>query len=411
MELEIQYQQTSIGIFPNDWVIKKLIEIADIKSGGTPSTLMAEFWNGDIPWCTPTDITALNGNKYILSTNKKISHKGLLNSSAEILPINSILMTSRATIGECAINKTPMSTNQGFKNFIPREGINYEFLYYLLKIQKQGLTKLCSGSTFFEISKSILSNYQIALPLTKGEQSSIANALSDVDTWIQSLSRLIEKKHRIKQGAMQQLLKPKENWLEKRLGNVSTLKARIGWQGLTTSEYLKSGDYYLVTGTDFKNGYIDWENCHFVDELRYKQDKNIQLKANDVLVTKDGTIGKIALVPSLNKPATLNSGVFVIRPLNKTFDPIFFYYLLSSYFFIGFLNQLSAGSTINHLYQKDFVNFVFKTPPTLDEQVEIGRILFDMDIEISTLEKKLIKAQHIKQGMMQNLLTGRIRLI
>ena len=200
-----------------------------------------------------------------------------------------------------------------------------------------------------------------------------------------------------------------EDWGVKRLGEVATLKARIGWQGLTTAEYRKSGDCFLITGTEFKNGFIDWESCVYVDEERYRQDKNIQVKEHDILVTKDGTIGKVALIKSVPKPATLNSGVFVIRPQNNSFIPEFFYYLLLSEVFLKFLSQLSAGSTINHLYQKDFVSFQFLTPKN-DEQAAIAQILSDMDTEIEALEKKLDKHKMLKQGMMQNLLTGRIRL-
>jgi len=254
-------------------------------------------------------------------------------------------------------------------------------------------------------------NFDIPLPPTKAEQEAIAEALSDTDALIESLEQLIAKKCQIKQGAMQELLYPKNEWVEKRLGNTATLKARIGWQGLTTAEYLESGDFYLVTGTDFKDSSIDWSNCHYVDESRYKQDKNIQLKKHDVLVTKDGTIGKVALITNLEKPATLNSGVFVIRPIEDAFYPDFFYYLLCSNLFAEFLGQLSAGSTINHLYQKDFVNFTYKTPATIDEQIFIAEILSNIDTEIAALEAKLAKARQIKQGMMQELLTGRIRLV
>ncbi len=210
---------------------------------------------------------------------------------------------------------------------------------------------------------------------------------------------------------MQELLKPKKGWEEGELGKVATLKARIGWQGLTTAEYKSSGEYFLITGTEFKNGFIDWDKCHFVEYVRYKQDKNIQVRKYDILVTKDGTIGKVALIKTVLKPATLNSGVFVIRPINESFNPEFFYYLLMSEVFQTFLSQLSAGSTINHLYQKDFVNFKFKTPNTIDEQIAIANILSDMDSEIEALNNKREKYAKIKQGMMQELLTGRTRLI
>jgi len=139
---------------------------------------------------------------------------------------------------------------------------------------------------------------------------------------------------------------------------------------------------------------------------------NIQIKKHDILLTKDGTIGKVAYISNIQKPTTLNSGVFVIRPAKEdSFVPNFVYHVLNSFLFDSFLTKLSAGSTINHLYQKDFVDFTFKAPVELVEQHAIAQVLSDMDSEIEQLEKKLSKHQQIKQGMMQELLTGRIRLV
>ena len=293
------------------------------------------------------------------------------------------------------------------------------FLFYLFSgsdLQRQ-IKNQSIGSSVPGFNLGRLRALRFRVPALH-EQKAIAEALSDADALIESLEQFLAKKRQIKRGAMQELLTGKKrlpgfsgDWEVKQLGATATLKARIGWQGLTTAEYLDSGDYYLVTGTELKGGNIDWESCQYVDESRYKQDKYIQLKEHDVLVTKDGSIGKIALVTELSRPATLNSGVFVIRPIEAAFNPEFFYYLLCSSVFTEFLVQLSAGSTINHLYQKDFVGFVYKTPPTIDEQAAIATILSDMDAEITALEAKLSKARQIKQGMMQELLTGRTRLV
>lgn len=195
-----------------------------------------------------------------------------------------------------------------------------------------------------------------------------------------------------------------EEWKWEKLGDNSTLKGRIGWQGLTTTEYKKKGNYYLVTGTDFKDGQIDWGNCVYVDEERYSQDLNIQLRKNDVLVTKDGTIGKVAFVSFLVKPATLNSGVFVIRPINSHYSPLFLYYILFSDFFKKFLNRLQAGSTINHLYQKDFVNFRFPIPP-LTEQQKITSILSRIDTHIDTANSHLLRLKVMRRNIINERLT------
>ncbi len=202
----------------------------------------------------------------------------------------------------------------------------------------------------------------------------------------------------------------KDSWKQINLGKSATLKARIGWQGLTTAEYLSSGDYFLVTGTDFLNGFIDWNNCVHVERERYDQDKYIQLQVDDILVTKDGTIGKVAIVDKIVKPTTLNSGVFVIRPFGKSFYPKYLFYILRSGHFADFLSKLTAGSTINHLYQKDFVHYTFPAPTTLEEQRLIADTLSDTDILIQNLKTLIAKKKAIIQGAMQELLTGKKRL-
>ena len=200
-----------------------------------------------------------------------------------------------------------------------------------------------------------------------------------------------------------------EDWETKNIGEDATLKARIGWQALTTNEYQSIGNHYLVTGTDFNAGEVQWDTCWHVDEWRYKQDSNIQLRIDDVLVTKDGTIGKIGYVDELPKPATLNSGVFVIRPKYNSFVPKYFFYVLTSSLFKEFIRNITAGSTITHLYQKDFVTFNFPVPPK-PEQTAIATALSDVDNLIGSLEKLIAKKEAIKTGTMQQLLTGKTRL-
>ncbi len=192
--------------FSGEWEVKRLGELADIRSGGTPSTTQAQFWNGFVPWCTPTDVTGLNGFKYLRDTSRKISHLGLKSSSAEMIPASSVLMTSRATIGECAINQVPVTTNQGFKNFVPSENADVEFLYYLLTTQRQGFISLCGGSTFLEIGKTQLTAYEVRVPTTKTEQIAIAAVLSDMDAEIAALEERLAKARALKQGMMQELL-------------------------------------------------------------------------------------------------------------------------------------------------------------------------------------------------------------
>lgn len=195
-----------------------------------------------------------------------------------------------------------------------------------------------------------------------------------------------------------------DDWDLKNIVENSTMKARIGWQGLTVAEYLNKGDYFLITGTDFVDGKIKWDTCHYVNKARYTQDKNIQVKIGDILITKDGTIGKVAYVDRLPLNATLNSGVFVIRPKENIYMPLFLFYIFNSFYFRDFLNNLVAGSTIIHLYQKDFVSFSFPLPRTKAEQTAIAEALNDADALIAKLGKLIAKKKAIKQGAMQELL-------
>lgn len=335
------------------------------------------------------------------------------------------IISCSGTIGR--IYQIPLTFPKGIINqallklTINTEKINPTYFYKYFQwdeFQQKIIDDTQGGAMKNLVGMDIFKKAPIVLPEMK-EQTAIAEALSDIDSLIFSMQKLIEKKKAIKQGALQELLTGKkrlpgfnEEWEELNFAESAKLKARIGWQGLTTSEYLQSGYAYLITGTDFHNGRIKWETCHFVDEKRYKQDLNIQIKKHDILLTKDGTIGKVVYISNVQKPTTLNSGVFVIRPAKEdSFDPNFVYHILNSFLFDNFLAKLSAGSTINHLYQKDFVDFTFKAPSELVEQQAIAQVLSDMDSEIDQLEKKLAKYQQIKQGMMQELLTGRIRLV
>lgn len=202
-----------------------------------------------------------------------------------------------------------------------------------------------------------------------------------------------------------------EDWEATRIDKLCCLKARIGWQGLTTGEYLPQGDYVLITGTDFNDGYIDWKNCYYVSKWKYDQDINIQIKEGDVLISKDGTIGKVAFLDSIPGPGTLNSGVFVVRPKqDNVMNKAYLSWIFKSIWFKSFIDQLTVGSTINHLYQKDFVKFQLVYPNDISEQSRIATALSAIDNLISELGKLIEKKRAIKKGAMQQLLTGKKRL-
>lgn len=271
------------------------------------------------------------------------------------------------------------------------------------------------GTTIQRLYNNIILKTSINLPPIP-EQKEIAQTLSAFDTYIDNLSELIEKKKSIRDGALEDLICRRtrldgfhDDWIKVSFNQVIIPKARIGWQGLKKHEYLRNGYSYLISGTDFKDGTISLDNISYVSKDRYDMDENIQVKENDVLVTKDGTIGKVAMVPVLSKPATLNSGIFVFRTAPQL-EPAFLYRVLMSSVFREFIDTLSAGSTIKHLYQKDLKNFKFEMPKDVKEQRAISDVLTAMDKEIENLEAERDKMIQIREGAMDDLLTGCVRL-
>ena len=168
----------------NEWKKVKLGDIGEIVSGGTPKTSVKEYWNGNISWLTPKDFSNKN-YKYWNKGERNITKEGLENSSAKLLPRGTVLFTSRAPIGYIGISKTDLCTNQGFKNIIVNEENSNEFIYYLLKFITPQIINIAGGSTFKEISATVLRDFEVYIPKSKKYQEKIAKILSDIDAKIE----------------------------------------------------------------------------------------------------------------------------------------------------------------------------------------------------------------------------------
>ena len=176
---------------PKGWEIRTLGEVTDIFKGGTPKRSVERYFQGDLAWATPTDITKLNGALYIDDTETHISEEALGKSAARLLPPGTVLLTSRATIGKVAISRIPIATNQGFANFLCKEEINNLFLAYYLKSRRNLLISLGTGTTFLEVTKATLLDVEIPLPPLP-TQRKIAAVLSAYDDLIQNNNRRIK---------------------------------------------------------------------------------------------------------------------------------------------------------------------------------------------------------------------------
>lgn len=394
-ELREGYKQTDIGIIPANWNLIKLKKLGVIYSGGTPSTSNAEYWdNGDINWCTPTDISALMGRKCIEKSSVRITKIGLNNSSAHLLPSNSILVCTRATIGKAAINKAPMATNQGFKNIVITKDFHIDYVYYQIVFGENRLIALGSGSTFFEVSKNNFDNFFIPIPEDSFEQEAIAEVLSDLDSLIEALDQRIAKKRAIKEGAMQELLTGKkrlvgfpEPWVETKLGNISAIKTgtRNG------EEYIEDGLYPF-----------------FVRSKIVQRINSYSFDGEAILIPGEGGIGEI--FHYINGKFDYHQRVYKISNFRDQINCKFVYYYLKRYFGSYALQQ-TVKATVDSLRLPTFTEFRMDLPKTKKEQQAIARILTDIDDEIDSLEQERAKYTALKQGAMQKLLTGEIRLV
>lgn len=436
VEMKSGYKMTEVGVIPEDWEVKNVSESCLIKARiGWQGLKKSEYMSsGDYLLITGTDFD--NGQVNWKSCAYVSKARYEQDSNIKIRP-QDILISKDGTIGKVAyLGMIPKAGTLNSGIFVIRANDRKIDQVFLSKIFmsfyfEEFLNRLVAGSTINHLYQKDFVKFCFPLPNSE-EQVAIAAALSDVDSLISALTKKIEKKKAIKQGLMQQLLTGKKrlsgyeknrepvqtewgaipkDWKTLSIGKCCSIKARIGWQGLKKSEYLSSGEYVLVTGTDFLNGRIDWKSCVYVSKKRYEQDANIQIVKHDILITKDGTIGKVAFLDDVPCLGTLNSGIFVVRSHSEELDQCYLSKIFESFIFDAFLESLVAGSTINHLYQKDFVHFNFPVPPTMSEQTAIANILSDCDSEIAALEEKRDKYKEIKQGMMQQLLTGKIRLI
>lgn len=169
------------------------------------------------------------------------------------------------------------------------------------------------------------------------------------------------------------------SWEQRKLSEIATMHARIGWQNLRTSEFLDNGDYMLITGTDFMDGAVNFDTCHYVERERYEQDKHIQIRNGSILITKDGTLGKVAYIQGLTMPATLNAGVFNVEIRDeKEVDNRYLFQYLKAPFLMDYVDKKATGGTIKHLNQNILVDFPVVLPQK-DEQAKIGEYFLGID--------------------------------
>ena len=404
---------------PQEWEVKRLDEIGEIIGGGTPDSTNKDYWNGNILWAVPTDITKLQVNQ-IEDTERKITKLGLENSSAKLLPNKTILITSRATIGECAITTKPITTNQGFQNIICYNNYHNYLIFYLIKQFPNNLLRLSQGTTFLEINKNQMKKIIIPISNNIKEQQKIATILSNVDNLIESTGKVITHSKKVKTGLMQKLLTrgightkfKKVPWLfgkeieipdEWEVKTISELgKIVTGSTPDTTNKKYFGNDFLWASPIDFEGEKYITQTNSMLSEKGLSISRKIPKDA--VLVVCIGsTIGKIGMASvEMSTNQQINSIIC------NNVDSNFIYYQLQQNNYL--IKNRSNQSAVPIINKTEFGKFKLILPNEIQKQQKIATILSNIDDKITSQEQYKEKLERLKKSLMQKLLTGEVRV-
>ena len=390
-----------------EWEKKRLGEIGQFIGGGTPNTSVAEYWDGAIQWFTPTEIK----QQYLFESKRTISNKGLQNSSAKLLPKGTLLLSTRATVGDIGIAGNECATNQGFQSLLVHDSEINLFWYYSISQNKNELFRRASGSTFLEIVKTEINKVSTLRP-SKEEQQKIADCLSSLDELIAAHTKKHEALQSYKKGLMQNLF-PAEGetvpalrfpefedageWELKELGKIANF---YKGKGISKADVLINGRQPCIRYGELYTVYGE-----VIDEVISRTDLptyNLFLSdAGDVIIPSSGET-KIDIATAacvVQKGIALGGDLNVIRSKQNGF--------FLSYYLNGALKyeiaKVAQGDTVAHLYKSNLESLELALPPKPKEQQKIADCLSSLDDLIGRTGEKIEDLKAHKKGLMQQL--------
>lgn len=415
------YKITELGEIPESWNINKIGELTDIKTGGTPSTKCEEYWiNGNIPWMVSGDVN----KKIVNEVEGRITNSGMENSAAKLLPKDTVMIALNGqgkTKGTVAYLNIELTCNQSLAGFLPNNDVfNSKYLYYNLQSRYSEIRGLAGDGARNGLNLGLLRDILIPLP-TIEEQEKIASILSTVDEQIDNVDGLIQKNKELKKGLMQQLL-------TKGIGHTKFKNTEIGeipeeWEvnsnfiiiksgfGFKLKEYVYDG-VPLIRINNVMYGRIIDDDLSYLPEEYVKSYKDFVLKKGDILLALNRPITNNRLkIGIVNKePAILYQRVGKLEFKTKKYLGEFFYQYMQSDKFIKVLENTLVGSDQPYIKTSEFEKLKFPVP-SIEEQQKIVSILSEVDKKIEGYENKKYKLEELKKGLMQQLLTGRTRVI
>ena len=366
--------------FSGEWVTKSINDLAVVIGGGTPDTTVKSYWDGEIQWFTPSEI---GKNKYVDSSLRTITEVGLNNSSAKLLPPNTILLSSRATIGECSLSLRECATNQGFQCLVSKK-CNVDFLYYLIQTKKKDLIRKSCGSTFLEISANEVRKIQVSVP-SDVEQQKIAELLSLIDERIATQNKIIEDLKKLK-SAISKHLFARKDLLETTicLSNIATLKNGYAFQ---SGKYNALGKWKILTITNVSGErYINDEDYNCIINLPNDIQDHQVLKEGDILISLTGNVGRVSLCK--DGDYLLNQRVGLLQ-LAKNVNQEFLYQILSSQRFENSMIACGQGAAQMNIGKGDVESYVLPYSSNVNNILLVAKILHSYDEYIINEQRKL----------------------
>ena len=391
------------------WKEEKVGDFTSITSGGTPSTMIKEYWNGNVPWMNSGELN----NKKIYNVKGKITQLGLKNSSTHIIPKECVLIGLAGqgkTRGTAAINYIELCINQSIGAIFPSKKVLSKYLYFYMDSKYKELRELSSGDgARGGLNLKLLNNFQVIYPENIKEQKAIADTLTNIDNLIDLLQKIIEKKEKIKKQAMIELFNEKKEGLKV----ISLSQVGYTYNGLNSmnSSNFIGGDKKYITFLNILNNPIVKEDLF--EKFHCDNIQNKVKKGDIFFNTSSETPEEVAMCSTIDynvEDVYLNSFCFGFRITDKSIDNKYLSYFFRSKHGRNIMKTIAQGSTRFNLPKEKFLNYEIKIPIDINRQIEIAKILMDMDNEIEKINMKLEKYKQIKEGMMEDLLTGKVRL-
>ncbi len=397
--------------FDNDWINTKVKDLGEFSSGGTPSKDIHDYWNGNIPWISSSDLN--EESIFDIRINRFISEDAIKNSATKKIPKNSILLVSRVGVGKVALTNQELCTSQDFTALTPKKDYAL-FIAYLMKNITPRLLDLNQGTSIKGFVREDLISLPISLP-SKAEQKKIATFLSAVDEKISQLSQKLHLLGQYKQGMMKKLFSQQirfkaddgsqfEEWVTKTIKelNLYISDGNYGELYPTSAQFVSHGVPF-IRANNIKNLKVTNNDMRFIDENLHQILNSGHLKTNDIIVTTRGDIGMVALVDSSHEGSNINAQICLLRVVDQSqLSPQFLLYFLDSSFGQKQFKELQTGTALKQLPKKS-LDKIITLVPSINEQTKIANFLSAIDQKIDVVSEQLEQAKLWKKGLLQQM--------